>query len=124
MLLLLLAPIAALSAKEQEIHPVYVGRKACAACHQGQAMGQQFSQWLLSKHARAYASLAKPEAKKIAELSGIPQEPQKSRDVPGLPRHRRGGRGLGEGRDVSSKDGVQCEKCHGPGSEYVDARRS
>ena len=55
-------------------HPVYVGAKVCATCHQG----NQFSRWLASKHARAYAVLAKPEARRIAELSGIPQEPQES----------------------------------------------
>ena len=34
--------------------------------------------WRKSKHARAYAALFKPEAKEIAELSGIDIEPFKS----------------------------------------------
>ena len=59
-------------------HSVYVGVKVCASCHQGEGMGHQFSKWLASRHAQAYAVLSKPEAKKIAELSGIPQEPQES----------------------------------------------
>ncbi|MHC4323400.1 MAG: hypothetical protein ACYSUX_03910, partial [Planctomycetota bacterium] len=36
-------------------HPVYVGVKVCATCHRGKGMGHQFSKWLASKHAGAYA---------------------------------------------------------------------
>ena len=66
------------AAKDNEKHPVYVGVRACTQCHQGPGMGHQCSKWLNSKHARAYAVLADPAAMKIAELSGIPQEPQES----------------------------------------------
>ncbi len=76
--LLLLGLLAPLHAKEQEIHPVYVGSKTCVSCHQGETMGQQFTKWFQSAHAKAYASLAKPEAHQIAALSGIPLDPQKS----------------------------------------------
>ena len=58
--------------------PVYVGVRSCAACHDGAGMGHQCSVWQRSKHARAYAVLAQPTAKAMAELSGIPQEPQES----------------------------------------------
>ena len=104
-----------------EKHPVYVGAKACATCHQGKGMGHQFSRWLASKHARAYAVLAKPEAKKIAELSGIPQEPQESPMCLGC--HATGAHAEDWEKDETffTEDGVQCEKCHGPGSEYMDA---
>jgi len=84
-------------------------------------MGHQYSKWLLQKHARAYAVLAKPEARKIAELSGIPQEPQES--VMCLGCHATGADVEDWERDETFfiEDGVQCEKCHGPGSEYMDA---
>jgi len=97
-------------------HPVYVGAKVCATCHQG----HQFSRWLASKHARAYAVLAKPEARRIAELSGIPQEPQESPMCLGC--HATGAHVEEWEKDetFSTLDGVQCEKCHGPGSEYID----
>jgi len=102
-------------------HPVYVGVQVCATCHKGKGMGHQFSKWLASKHARAYAVLSKPEAKKIAELSGIPQEPQESPMCLGC--HATGAHVEEWERDETffSQDGVQCEKCHGPGSEYMDA---
>jgi len=102
-------------------HPVYVGVQVCASCHRGKGMGHQFSKWLASKHARAYAVLSKPEAKKIAELSGIPQEPQESPMCLGC--HATGAHVEEWEKDETFffQDGVQCEKCHGPGSEYMDA---
>jgi hypothetical protein len=101
--------------------PVYVGVKVCASCHQGKGMGHQFSKWLTSKHAGAYAVLAEPESKKIAELSGIPQEPQESAMCLGC--HATGAHVEQWEKDETffTEDGVQCEKCHGPGSEYMDA---
>jgi len=103
-----------------EKHPVYVGVKVCANCHQGDGMGHQFSRWLASKHARAYAVLAKPEAKEIARLSGIPLEPQEAPTCLGC--HATGAHVEEWEKDetFSTLDGVQCEKCHGPGSEYMD----
>jgi YVTN family beta-propeller protein len=84
-------------------------------------MDHQFSKWLASQHARAYAVLSKPEAKKIAELSGIPQEPQESPMCLGC--HATGAHVEEWEKDETFffQDGVQCEKCHGPGSEYMDA---
>lgn len=104
----------------EEKHPVYVGARVCAKCHDGQGMGHQFSRWLASKHAQAYSVLAKPEAKKIAELSGIPQEPQESAMCLGC--HATGAHVEEWEKDETffTQDGVQCEKCHGPGSEYID----
>jgi len=102
-------------------HPIYVGVKVCAGCHEGKNMGHQFSKWLASKHAGAYAVLAEPEAKKIAELSGIPQEPQESPMCLGC--HSTGAHVEDWEKDETFhiESGVQCEKCHGPGSEYMDA---
>ncbi|NIP25657.1 MAG: beta-propeller fold lactonase family protein [Phycisphaerae bacterium] len=109
------------AAEDQQKHPVYVGAKVCASCHQGKNMGHQFSRWLHSKHATAYAVLAKPESKKIAVLSGIPQEPQESPMCLGC--HATGAHVEAWEKDETffTEDGVQCEKCHGPGSEYIDA---
>ena len=99
--------------------PVYVGMRACAACHDGAGMGYQCSVWQRSKHARAYAVLAQPEAKAIAELSGIPQEPQESAMCLGC--HATGAHAEDWEKDEAFRveDGVQCEHCHGPGSEYM-----
>lgn len=111
--------LATLAVAQPARDPVYVGSRVCASCHQKETMGDQFSLWLLSKHARAYAVLAKPEAKKMAELSGIPQEPQES--VVCLGCHSTGAEAEEWEKDDTFfvEDGVQCEKCHGPGSEYM-----
>jgi YVTN family beta-propeller protein len=107
-----------------EVDAFYVGAKVCASCHQGKRMGYQHSRWLLSKHARAYAILSKPEAKEIARLSGIPQEPQESPMCLGC--HATGAHVEEHEKDPTFhvEDGVQCEKCHGPGSEHVYAWRA
>ena len=109
------------AAESQQKHPVYVGAKVCATGHQGKNMGHQFTRWLQSRHATAYAVLAKPESKKIAELSGIPLEPQESPMCLGC--HATGAHVEDWERDETffTEDGVQCEQCHGPGSEYIDA---
>jgi len=121
--LTLLTVVAAVSraqgAEPAQKHPIYVGVKTCATCHDGRGMGHSCSLWTLSKHARAYAVLARPEAKAIAELSGIPQEPQASPMCLGC--HSTGAHAEDWEKDETffSEDGVQCEKCHGPGSEYM-----
>jgi YVTN family beta-propeller protein len=102
--------------------PVYVGAQACAKCHEGKAAGNQYSLWLLSAHSKAWASLATPEAKQMARLSGIPDEPRKSPICLGC--HATAADAEKWERDAGFhvEDGVQCEKCHGPGSEYMDEK--
>lgn len=114
--------IDAVGREEGQKHPVYIGRAACAACHRGRGMGDQHSKWLLTKHSRAHAALAKRESVEIARLSGIPQEPQASAVCLGC--HATGSETEDWERDQAFRiaDGVQCEMCHGPGSEYADAK--
>ncbi len=108
------APVAA-AGKEA----VFVGAAACGSCHDGPEMGHQYSKWLLTRHARAYASLSLPEARQIADLSGIPGDAHDSPMCLGChatasdvePWRRDAGFRIG--------DGVQCEMCHGAGSEYM-----
>jgi YVTN family beta-propeller protein len=107
---------------EEKRQPVYVGARVCAQCHHEKAGGDQYSRWLLSRHSQAYAVLAKPEAKEIARLSGIPVEPQESPMCLGC--HATGADAEPWEKDPTFyvQDGVQCEQCHGPGSEYSDAK--
>jgi YVTN family beta-propeller protein len=121
LLILVTQPLSLLAQEGGQKHPVYVGVKVCATCHQGKGMGHQFSKWLVSRHAEAYAVLAEPESKIIAKLSGIPQEPQESTTCLGC--HATGAHAEAWEKDETffAEDGVQCEKCHGPGSEYIDA---
>ena len=103
-------------------HPVFVGAQVCATCHEGASMGSQMEIWLRSAHARAYANLSLPNAKDIARMSGIPQEPQQSPICLGC--HATGETAEAWELDPTFflEDGVQCEKCHGPGSEYMEEK--
>ena len=106
------------SQKPQE--HIYVGEKVCRQCHHLQGNRNQYNPWRMSKHAKAYAALFKPEAKEIAELSGIDIEPFKSQICLGC--HTTAYNEEEWERDPSFhfEDGIQCEQCHGPGSEYID----
>ncbi len=101
---------------------VYIGVQACAKCHEGLETGHQFSRWRLSAHAKAYAALSMPEAEEITKLSGITEEPQKAKMCLGC--HATAADVEEWRRDDAFRvnDGLQCEKCHGPGSEYATTR--
>jgi len=96
-----------------------VGAKVCGQCHDGAAVGQQLTLWLHSRHARAYTSLATPEAKEIAKWSGIPMQPQESAMCLGCPATAAQAEPWERDATFSIREGVQCEMCHGAGSEYM-----
>ena len=108
-----------LSAQTSDEH-IYVGEKVCRQCHNLPGSRDQYNPWRLSKHARAYSSLFKPEAKEIAELSGIDIEPQKSPICLGCHTTAYNVEEWEREETFHFEDGVQCELCHGPGSEYSD----
>lgn len=72
----------------------YVGFKKCVICHKKDGVGPS---WEATAHAKAWESL-KPEDQKKAECIGC---------------HMTGKTAEGE-----VLTGVQCEACHGPGSDY------
>ncbi|MFH1571669.1 MAG: cytochrome c family protein [Gemmatimonadota bacterium] len=102
----------------------YIGTEACGVCHKRDATGNQLGAWQASKHAKAYATLATPEAAAIAKKKGIAGSPQQAPqclkchvtaygvDAAGIAAPAAGKKGF------SMEDGVQCEACHGPGSDY------
>jgi YVTN family beta-propeller protein len=110
---------AAVARGQAERQPVYVGALACAECHEGHGTGNQYSHWLLSQHAEAWASLALPEAKEMARLSGITDVPEQSPICLGCHATAAEAEEWERVEGFRIEDGVQCEKCHGPGSEYM-----
>ena len=108
------------SSTAQPKEPVYVGVRVCSECHSGPEAGHQFSLWRLASHAKAFATLSMPESKEIARISGIPEAPQEARVCLGC--HTTAADAEEWERDATFRieDGVQCETCHGPGSEYMD----
>jgi YVTN family beta-propeller protein len=109
----------AIAHAQAEKQPVYVGALACAECHEGHGTGNQYSHWLLSSHAKAWASLALPEAKEMARLSGITDVPEESPICLGCHATAADAEEWERVEGFRLEDGVQCEKCHGPGSEYM-----
>lgn len=92
----------------------FVGATACAECHGEDAIGNQMKIWLASPHAKAYAALGSRKAADIAKKNGITDP---GTDCRCLKCHTTGGGTSG----LTAKEGVGCESCHGPGSEYYRA---
>jgi len=97
----------------------FVGVKKCSMCHKSEAKGNQYGQWLASKHSKAYETLASPGAQEAAKKAGITENPQESAVC--LECHTTGYDAdsglLGEG--FIKAEGVQCEACHGAGGDYL-----
>lgn len=96
----------------------YIGSAKCKMCHSSDAKGNQYKVWSDSKHAKAYLDLASEEAKKNAEKAGLKTDPQKSPEC--LKCHVTAF-GVNDSLKEASFDiseGIGCETCHGPGSDY------
>ncbi len=97
----------------------YIGVKKCSMCHKSEAKGNQYGQWSGTSHAKAYERLVTPEAQETAKKAGVTGNPQE--ELKCLKCHV-----TGYGEDSSlfdtgfvKADGVQCEACHGAGSDYA-----
>ncbi len=99
--------------------PIYVGARVCAGCHSSGGIGNQYSKWLHSKHSLAYAVLAEPESPEIAKISGLRMPPQESAICLGCHATAWHAEDWEKDETFHIEDGVQCERCHGPGSEYA-----
>lgn len=97
----------------------YIGTKSCGMCHKKEDTGNQLGVWQAGPHAKAYATLASPEAKAVGAKVGV-ADPQKSGKC--LKCHSTAYNGTETPPAADSKilveDGVSCESCHGPGKDY------
>lgn len=96
----------------------YVGVAKCKMCHKGEKNGNIFEKWQSDKHSQAYATLATDYAKQVAAKAGVKGDPQKAPEC--LSCHVTGYHAAAAMKEVSLtlEEGVSCEACHGPGSEY------
>ncbi len=94
-----------------------VGAGKCRSCHK--KTGNQHKIWLGTEHAKAFETLGTPEAKKIAADKGL-GDPQKEEACLKchVSRVFLGNPALKEGGKYTDAEGVGCEACHGPGSDY------
>jgi len=93
----------------------YVGVKKCKMCHRGTKKGNIYEKWTKRGHAKAYATLATKEAKKIATEAGVKGDPQKAAEC--LKCHVTG-YNAPAAATLTMEEGISCEACHGPGSTY------
>ncbi|MFO7444853.1 MAG: cytochrome c family protein, partial [Ignavibacteriaceae bacterium] len=95
-----------------------VGADVCGACHKTEKQGKQLSIWQESKHAKAFETLKTAESDEIAKKLG--HETPAAETEACLKCHTSGSNGSAELKQAKFKieDGVQCETCHGAGSEY------
>jgi hypothetical protein len=92
--------------------PIYVGARKCKDCHRTNSQGRQYPIWESSKHAQAFNNLKTEAAKTSATEAGVTGAPEQSPVC--LKCHAP----LAEKAPELSAEGVTCEVCHGPGSNY------
>ena len=117
---LLLAICGATAVGAGAAEQVFVGAEVCGECHSS-LQRDQFDSWYRSPHARAYATLALPEAAEIARISGINESPFSNPVCLGCHATASDVEAWELDPTFHIEDGVQCELCHGPGSEYMAA---
>jgi hypothetical protein len=103
--------------------PEYVGSRVCKSCHLGGANGDPYVTWLRSRHGHAYTRLAADWALFLAKLRPHYHDlEQPIEDQRCLLCHVTGAQdpdSLFAG-SFRQQEGVSCEACHGPGSDYID----
>ncbi|MCX6560888.1 MAG: multiheme c-type cytochrome [Candidatus Aminicenantes bacterium] len=107
-LALALAVLTAIAAAQT---PTYVGADKCALCHKTERQGLQFVIWQGAKHAKSFATLSSPQAAQNAQALGVAKPAE---DPKCLKCHAP----LHDKAPALMAEGVTCEVCHGPGSDY------
>ncbi|MBA4252022.1 MAG: cytochrome C554 [Chlorobiaceae bacterium] len=100
----------------------YIGVDGCVMCHRTEKQGKQHEIWKNSAHARAYQTLTTAKADSIAKAKGFDTPAVKTENC--LKCHTSGYNVDPAllGKRFKIEDGVQCETCHGAGSDYKDMK--
>jgi hypothetical protein len=94
----------------------YIGAEKCKMCHNKPASGDQYGKWLKDPHSKAMKSLSSQAALDYAKKNGI-ADPAK--DAKCLKCHSTFDKAAANLRaGITQQEGVSCESCHGPGSNY------
>lgn len=89
----------------------YVGAQKCQICHKSENQGRQYSIWEGTKHPKTFEALTSPKAADAAKALGVDQPAE---DPKCLKCHAP----LAAKAPELKAEGVSCEVCHGPGSDY------
>ena len=95
----------------------FVGAAKCKTCHAKEDIGDQYNKWLSSKHAKAMDSLSTEQAKKWATEAGV-ADPTTDEACVKCHTTAYGVSDDLKGSKFTHTEGVSCEACHGPGSDY------
>jgi hypothetical protein len=118
LVLLVLLPFSYFFSQTETSKHSFVGVQTCATCHKTEKQGMQLDIWQKSKHSQAFKTLQTENANVIAKEKGF-TTPAAETDAC-LKCHTSGhnvdASMLGE--KFKMEDGVQCETCHGAGSDY------
>lgn len=96
----------------------YIGVNQCGMCHKTEKQGNQLGIWENSKHSKAFLTLQTEKADNIAKEKGFKT---KAAETPECLKCHVTGYNVDAsllGEKFKMEDGVQCETCHGPGSDY------
>ncbi len=119
----------------------YVGSHKCKACHRKSSSGAQYKVWEKTNHAHAFETLKTDEAIQVANEHGIKGNPWEAPEC--VICHTTGfenggyeikdavfwdqvdsrGRPAKDVKRMTGLQGVGCEVCHGPGSEYKSKKK-
>jgi hypothetical protein len=92
----------------------YVGAEKCKMCHMSK--GKQYPIWSTSKHAKAFETLKGAAALAIGKEKGVASP---STDAKCLKCHSTAATVTAAmNGGITDAEGVSCETCHGPGSNY------
>jgi len=94
----------------------YVGSKKCKTCHNADKNGAQYKLWSEGPHAKAFEALKSEGAAEKAKAAKVEGDPTKSEAC--LACHTTAGTKKNVDKSYEIDEGVGCEACHGPGSEY------
>lgn len=95
----------------------FIGAKSCGMCHKKADQGEQLKIWEESSHANAYKTLQSEEADKIAAELGHGKAVETEACLKCHATAYNAEASL-LGKRYKVEDGIQCESCHGAGSEY------
>lgn len=115
--ILLFLPLFSLQAEVKfEYENAFVSVNNCKMCHAKPALGNQHAIWSKTAHSKSFATLQTPKAKELGKKLGV-AAPDK--DDACLVCHTTAfGASKKQAKKIKQSDGIQCERCHGPGKKY------